>query len=321
VRIHWSVVIVCVILTILITWHLRTSHLDFMKPRGVDLGPEDFGATLATGAIGAQPNLDGSTPNSEVLGNPEEQDAPVIAEITEQELGDLEASPGLDSYLEFGLENSPERLLELSSSLRARGQFQRALLVFERIIDTTKANAEALNEAATGISSITPSLPSWSIDPSSEISLMLHIGTAHPASEELKKSILEVATLIRKSSGDQLEILPKIPSTRQGNAQPDSPITLWISTADDAPIISTPVMTFRTPNDQEMATHDISYALFQTVRANLEKLGYPAPPELEASGRNLLSFYISRLMWRDFALALYNPPNPEDEKIEEEDKN
>ena len=286
-----------------------------MTPDGVELPPEDQGLDLARGPLNQQPEIGNHLEGSEVLGNPEEPEENIVAEITAQDLGDLDASPGLDTYRAFGRENPADRLFELSSTLRARGQFQRALLAFERIIDTAEADATALGEAAQGISTLAPTLPRWIIDPTQESALILHLGTAQEAPDEIKAALLEVATLIRDSSSDQLEITPKIITNGRSEVLPDSPITLWMSIPDKKDL-STPVMSLRISEQTEQAIDDIALAVFQTVRSHLSNhatLNYPSPPELQAPGRTLLTTHITRLMWRDFAQSLKEPPSVEPE--------
>ncbi|MCX8237496.1 MAG: hypothetical protein OSB05_01640 [Akkermansiaceae bacterium] len=303
-RIHWAIIVLAVIGTILLTWHIRTKDFDFMSPQGITLPPEDDGSDLAVGAAVLQPKIEKNPRVAEVLGNPEESEEPEIPEISDLDLGDLDSSPGLDSYRDFAQNNPPDRLFELSSTLRARGQFQRALLAFERVIDTSKADSKALDEASKGISTLSPTLPRWNIDSTNEIPLTLHLGTTRLADDSLKAAALEVATIIRKSSGDQLEIMPKITSSGSKEATADGPVALWISTGGKDPT-SSAVLTLRMADDKTTALTEISLAVFQAVRGHLGKLGYPLPPPLQANSRELLSIHITRLMWRDFARSLH----------------
>jgi hypothetical protein len=278
--------------------------MNFMKPKGVQLTEEDDGSGLAVGAIALQPKIEENPEILEVLGNPEEEkEEPEIPEITGADLGDLEASPGLGSYRDFGKKNSPQRLLELSSTLRARGQFQRALLALERVVDTSNADSKVIDEAATGIAALTPTLPRWNIDVTAEISLTLNIGSARTPSESLKKAALEVADLIRKSSSDQLEIIPKITSSESSDAPEDSPVALWLATNSEAPA-SSAVVTLKISDDESAMIDEFAIAVFQAVRGHLARQGYPNPLPLRASGRDYLSVHVTRLMWRDFAHSL-----------------
>jgi len=316
VRIHWALVVLSVIGTILLTWHLRTKDMEFLKPAGVILPPEDNGSEIAS----LQPEIDDQPEISDDIIPPESPNKikePEITKITESDLGDLEATPGLAEYREFASQNSPDRLFELSSTLRARGQFQRALLAIERVIDTSKADPESLSEAAKGIAALSPTLPRWSVDPTTEFSLNLHLGTARTPSESLKKTILDVALLIRESSGDQLDIIPIINSSDNPQAPENSPIALWLATSGDDPASSS-VFTLRLSNDEAEFFPEISLAVFKAIRSHLTRLGYPPPIDLEESSRNLLSFRITRLMWREFARSLHKDKE-EPDPIERED--
>lgn len=303
-RIHWTLVVLSVIGTILLTWHLRTKDMRFLVPSGVELPPEDRGSEFAFMQleIEDQPEIKGGVTQIE---NPEESVAPEIAKVSESDLGDLESSPGLSEYREFALEKSPDRLFELSSTLRARGQFQRALLAIERVIDTCESDPDSLSEAAPGISALSATLPKWNVDPSSELSLNLHLGTTRAPSESLKKAILDVALLIHDSSGDQLSIVPTINNSENPNAPENSPIALWLATSGDTPSSSS-VITLRLSDDETEYFPEISLAVFTAIRSHLTRLGYPAPPDIPVSDRAHLFSRITRLMWRDFARSLHS---------------
>lgn len=306
VRIHWAIVVFSVIGTILLTWHFRTRKIDFMTPAGVTLAPEDDGSDLAVGAPALQPTINKQGQMTTLLGNPEEPEEVEMTEITDADLGDLDAAPGLAAYRSFARQEAPSRVFELSSTLRARGQFQRALLALERVIDTSEPDPEALAEAAKGITALAPTLPQWNVDPIAELPLNLHLSSARDAPESVKAAALKVATLIKKSSGDQLEIIPKILSNGTKNALPDSPLALWLATTGDQSA-STAVITLRVTDDAEAAFAEIAKAVSQAVRSRLVKEEYVTPPPLKATSEELISVYITRLMWRDFAQSLVNP--------------
>lgn len=281
-----------------------------MTPHGIEIPLNTHDKSLHTGLTPIQPEIKDSSETSEVLGNPLISEEEISTEITDLDLGDLKTSPGLAAYRGFAQENEPDRLFDLSSSLRARGQFQRALLAFERVIDSSNASPAILKEAAQGIRTLAPTLPNWSIDPTNEFSLTLQLGTSQPASPELKGALLEVATTIRKSSSDQIEITPKITTRKSPGEIPDQPITIWLSSTEEK-AKQTPITNLRISSGLEEATDEISFAIFQTVRAELTSLSYPPAPTLQISGKDLLSNYITRLMWRDFARNLTEKQHPE----------
>lgn len=310
-RIHWSLVLLAVIGTILITWHFRTKDMDFLTPEGVELPPTRDEAALATADPALQPAIKKKTLPGDLIPKEEpEPDAPTLPAITAEDLGDLESGPGLEEYRNFALAKTPDQLFELSSTLRARGHFQRALLALERVVDTAASSPEALAEAGRGIAALTPTLPPWNIDPESEIALDLHLSLARPASQALEKALLALAVLIRESSGDQIKVRPQVASADNDEAPADSPVALWLSSTREEPVASS-VITVRLPADPEALVPELSLGLFQAIRSHLTGLGFPEARPLELSGPELLQTQITRLMWRDFARSLVPLASPE----------
>ena len=308
-RIHWAFVVLAVIGTILLTWYLRTSDMDFLTPSGAEIVKSDIGPDFLEQSMLLQPEIQGQPNINSEIKQPENPDriTPLkIKEISESELGDLASTAGLRAYRDFALNQSPDRLFELSSTLRARGEFQRALLAFERVIDTSKTDPKARAEAAQGIAALSKTLPSWNIDPSSEIDLNLHLGTARDPSEALKKVLLEVAIRIRESSGDQLNIIPTINNSDNPNATANPPVALWLL-APGENTASFAAITLQLPRDETKHFDEISVAIFKAIRSHLTQQGYPPASENLEQNANHLSQQITRLMWRDFARSLYKP--------------
>lgn len=292
----------------LLSWHLRTRHIDFLTPKGIELPAEDFGTDLAAGSASLQPPIaKGTEPAGPVVAIEEKIEEPAIPEISDADLGDLESSPGLDTYRKYARNNDPTRLLLLSSTLQTRGEFQRALLALERIIDSGKATPEQLIETGHGIAALTPTLPRWNVDPTSEIQLTMEIGIPRALDDPIKNAALELATLIRLHSGNQLDIIPKINSAETDIPIENPPIALWFTSTSGEPA-SSAVMTMKPSGDESELLDELSLAAFQAIRSHLTREGYALPPPLQATGKDLLTLQITRLMWRDFARSLYRKP-------------
>lgn len=293
----------------LVTWHMLTKNMDFMTPTNAELPPEDFGDDLAVGAPVMQPKIV-EGPKIDLPVQPTELEEPIISEISDEDLGDLASAPGLDEYRGFAQNNPALRLLELSSTLQARGDFQRALIALERVVDTSEnPSPEELSQATEGIASLAPTLPRWNVDPESEIELTLLISGSKGASDMLKAAALDVATLIRKHSGDQLQIIPKVErlGTASNTANTDA-TSLAISFQRDISKekISTATLMMRSGGENE--GDDYIKAVFRSVRGHLAGQGYPFPENFEIPAKDLLTLHITRLMWRDFAASL-DPKN------------
>lgn len=302
VLIPWPIILSSLLGVILITWHVLTSGMDFMTPTNLPLPPEDFGADLATGAPVMQPKIkDG--PKFNLPAQPTEDEVPIVAEVTDEELGDLESAPGLTEYRSYAQKASAQSLFALSSTLQARGDFQRALIALERIIDTCKGvTPEELKQASADIASLSPTLPQWNVDPMSETELVLHFKTTKKTSEVVKEAALEIATLIRKHSGDQLEITPRIETSNSPQNTSAPTITVWLSSPErtQGQTAFSPV-----PPAEQNLTPALIRSTFQSVRGHLVNLGYPFSDQPDQTDpKELLTRHITRLMWHDLAKAL-----------------
>lgn len=274
-----------------------------MTPTNAALPPEDFGDDLAVGAPVMQPKIvEGPKINLPI--QPTKPEEPIISEISDEDLGDLKSAPGLDEYRDFAQNNPTLRLLELSSTLQARGDFQRALIALERVVDTSEnPSPEELSQATKGIASLAPTLPRWSVDPESETELTLLTSGSRGASDTLKAAALDVATLIRKHSGDQLQIVPKVERLEGSSAATDA-TSLAISFHREISDKKTSTATLMMRGGGKNEDEDYIKAVFRSVRGHLSGLGYPFPENFELPAKDLLTQHITRLMWRDFAESL-----------------
>lgn len=301
----------------LVTWHMLTKHMDFMTPTNAALPPEDFGDDLAVGAPVMQPKIV-EGPKIDLSAQPVDPEEPIVSEISDEDLGDLESAPGLDEYRSFARNNPALRLLDLSSTLQARGDFQRALIALERVVDTSEnPSPEELSQATAGISSLAPTLPRWSVDPETETELTLLISGSKGASNTLKAAALDVATLIRKHSGDQLQIVPKVERLRGSSATTDA-TSLAISFQREISKETTSTATLMMRGGGEDEGDDYIKAVFRSVRGHLAGLGYPFPEGFNIPAKDLLTQHITRLMWRDFAESLV--PKKDEEPAEPADE-
>jgi hypothetical protein len=318
VRIHWAIVVLGVIGTVTITWYLRTKDMNFLKPKGNVASQKSETVSFAKDASAVQPEIKKNPETAIALPGEakEPEKVPEVAPIEEEDLGDLEAAPGLDAYRDFARNNPGDRLFALSSTLRSRGHFQRALLAIERIVDTSEPDPELLTEASLGISALSKTLPRWNVDPKAEITLVLNLSMAHPAPEALKQSLVSLALLIRQSSGDQLEVIPKIQSKDNSEAPEDGPVALWLSSEGEEPTAS-PVITARLSHDSDRFFSDLSGVLFKAVRSGLEKAGFPPVIALDLEAPKLLETQITRLMWLEFGRSLVPAVEEIEENVEE----
>ena len=122
---------------------------------------------------------------------------------------------------------------------------------------------------------------------------------------------------MRKSSSDQLEVIPRLTHNDATEASENSPVVLKILTNGDKPASST-ITTVRVSEEESRSINDLSLAIFRLVRNHLTNQGYPRLSPIPSTGQELLTTHITRLMWRDFADSLYQLEKTSNEPAEED---
>ena len=92
------------------------------------------------------------------------------------EFGDLESSPGLAEYSEHA-QKGAAFLSRLAATLETHGESQRALLAWERVIDSCESTRAEFEEAGDALDRLRPILPNWNIDPEGDLNILLQFGT------------------------------------------------------------------------------------------------------------------------------------------------
>lgn len=287
-----------------------------MTPSGVDLPPLE--TPYPEDPAFVQTHQDGiplDTPETDPTSPPLE-----LADITEAELGDLFASPGLDTYRSFAQNHPPERILLLADELESRSEFQHTFLALERIIDTsdpTPASA-TLKEATNKITELASTLQPWNIDPSAKITLTLNLESKYNIPLEFKKAALELANLIHETSGEQLEIVPKINIASQETPPADALLFISLSGAEEHQK-STPSFTIPQYNElpAETAINSLAEAIYLAIQKTLPNYPQRKLKDLEITGPDLIRLHLTRLIWRDLGDIL---SQPKEEEIEEEEE-
>ena len=124
-------------------WWSNTRHLDFLTP------PSE--AKLAAIRFRIESSLPRADQADDAISVPivKAPEPPPIVEEPEIDLGDLTTPATVQSYGELSPQGAAH-LIELATGLEKKGEFQRALLAWERVIDLAPADAA---QAATAISS------------------------------------------------------------------------------------------------------------------------------------------------------------------------
>ncbi len=306
-RVPWFVVIPAALLVVAVVWWRGTAGMDFLTPpSGEEL------TAIRQRVEASMPQPDRPRDAISVPGAPLASPAPVRRPVEAPpkpviDPADLESPLVLPAYAGLG-QKGAAYLAALAAALETAGEFQRALLAWERVLDTTEATPEELAAAASATRRLRPGLPRWNDDPEAVIPVVLHAGTASSQAAELEPAMLEVARMLADASSGILQLSHKVTAgQRNAEAAAPAPVAIRLAGAGDA-APSTEVLSFRV-GEPDALVEQLAGSVFQLVRNYLERSGkFTTPPPLAAgeSAAEAMEFRISRWVWYDLGHAL-NP--------------
>ena len=235
----------------------------------------------------------------------------------------MDRNPSLDTFTNLASKGS-RHLIELSTLIEASGDRARTLLVWERVIDSTKPQQAHLDAAIASVKRLRAKVPPWS---SGHASLPLVIRVTITASleerikpilEKLPKDLADASHGVLNPTVD-LTVLPppKKPTTTtttrrssRTKAQPPSVSLALAGTGQDPR--ATETLSFPVNKPDTLRTE-----LFRTIfklaakRLDTDKshttISTPAKTEVPLDS---LSFRITRLRWFELATAMNQPKSP-----------
>lgn len=246
-------------------------------------------------------------------------DDPLAEEVQEEavkpviDLGDLRSVPGLRAYKELAPKGA-EYLADLASILETEGEFQRALLVWERVLDQGGASPEKAERAAFALKRLRPTLPDWNVDPEAAIPVVIHVETAASQANALEEALGEVARTIERASSGILVVAIEVAANPQSAAaESPAPVAMRLAGVGDA-AASTEVLSFRVRSPEQLA-EQAGGRVFQLLCNYLERapgLEPPAPLAEGESAAEAMEFRVTRLSWQDFGAALNDTAVPDE---------
>ncbi|MEO8614218.1 MAG: hypothetical protein ABI600_03685 [Luteolibacter sp.] len=290
-------------------WH-GTRQKDFLTPPSLEKLAE-----VRTRVESSFPQTDKVV---DAISEPVIAEKPVVVEPPKPEidLGDLAATPTLAQYGERAFQGAPQ-LIELAAALEAKGQFQRALLAWERVLDLAKPDANQASAAISAIKRLRPTLPDWNTDPAKAIPITLHAGTGSKMAKALTPVLQQAARDLERASAGMVKVIPEVTAGKSSlPAKGPTPVALWLA----GPLkksISTEVMSF-TVEAADSSHQDMMKTIFELVRNFLGQSTSYTPPIALADQDNpqdALNFRITRLCWNEFATSLNLPPKKEEKPV------
>jgi hypothetical protein len=291
-------------------WWMNTKGMDFMTPPTPSQVAEIQEKAESSNAQPERMNEPVKPPTLR-QGLPEAAAPDVVPQPPVIELGDLDSPPTLEAYSDRALDGHA-KLTELAAVLEKEGEFQRALLAWERSLDMTKPDTAQSAAAISAIRRLRPTLPDWNTDPAAAIHIVLHAGTGPSLAAGLKPVLEEAARELTLASGGTLRVTADLAVGKRNAPKGPIPAALWLSgpTKESA---STDVRSFTVEPEDDL-TKDVYQTVFQLVSSHLKRTGRLTPPvEPAGEGTHLeaLQSHITRLSWREFGKSL-NTSTPEE---------
>lgn len=310
-RIPIPIVILSCLIAIGIVWYVGTRQHDFVSPPT----PEEL-VKVAREWEESRPNIPPPKPiNAALLSDSAGHTMLTPSTPKEEKVerippGNLLHSPALSEYGEYG-DKGADPMIRLATLLETKGELQRALLAWERVIDTCNPSDEERALAATAIKRLKPGLPPWNPDPKAEINITLRAGASLKDKDVLISAMEQAIQTINEASGYILRVDSKasIGKTRSART-PRVPVAIWFARNQDGSNTSAetaPISFMADPKQEKMLAAQIEAGIYALVRAQLSSSTSFSPlPEYPSGAKpnELLHRHITRLMWREFAISM-----------------
>ncbi len=179
-------------------------------------------------------------PTKLVLPESEEPQKPKPPTLQPQDFGELTISPALDCYLPVA-ERGADVMVDLATQLELKGEAQRALLAWERVLDATPATPEQQETTRKAIARLRPQLPLWNVDPLTTQRIVLHASCDRDRAAVIEPILQEIAASLTETSSGLIDCKLELQAGSKPDAsKPRQPVALWFQgTAADSPASKT----------------------------------------------------------------------------------
>lgn len=301
----YFVIPICIFVPVLAFW-LLTMRMDFVTPP-----PEERLLTLQAALQEKHRpiNVERFVPEEPKKREPIEAPAPIETAPNQQfDPALAEIAPALDEYVfEASAENGYAGLLEIARPLEEQGFHQRALLAWERILDTAAAPPNVHRQALQSVARLRTIVGPWTVDESEIVPLDLQAGATSIDTSTLSSTMESLAQLIEQSSAGTIDLDPKLTVSGSVDSTRVLPVAIWLSQRGSNEN-QTAVLTFTpTSDDPAFVSRAVSTIVYELVKGTLNKTGRFRPLPNLVAGENpddLLRTRITRLQWRTFAQLL-----------------
>ncbi len=293
-------------------WWNGTHQMDFLTPPSEAKLAEIRSKVESSLPPADHPNDAISVPA--VIPEPTPPPPPPEEPKPEIELGDLASPPTLQEYTDRAPKGAAH-LVELAALLETKGQFQRALLAWERVLDIGKPDSTQTAAAISAIKRLRPTLPDWNTDPARTITITLQAGTGKKTAKTLKPILEETARELERASAGILKVSAVVTAGRDSKkaASGPAPVALWLA-GPGKKSRSTEVLSF-TVGPPDTLREEVRKTVFQVLRGYLGHKSGQSPPPAAPDGSpvlDALNSHITRLYWHELGTMLGHPPEKSD---------
>lgn len=223
------------------------------------------------------------------------------------DLGDLKSRPSITEYLNQAQKGSAY-LMELAGLLETKGEPQRALLAWERVIDSGKPNENQAKSAISAIKRLRSTQPDWNTDPKKTIAITLHAGVGKKTAKDLKLALDKIAKDLGRASSGILKVTSDVTPGRDVKSS-KPPIAVWITGSIKKPR-STDVLSFTLESKDKLAV-SLENTVFEVIRGFVGHSPSQTPPPAINEGqtaKDAIQTHVTRQFWIDLGTRLNSPP-------------
>lgn len=319
VRVHYLITIFLSIATVAIVWWNAVKQKDFMTPPNAEeialARQETLDSLAVPGGIAPEQPIKAILvkPTKLSLPNPELDTVVVAEKETQTEMGDLTTSPGLDQYADLS-EKGADHMEALATLFETKGELQRALLAWERMVDVVSADSDQRTIAYKAIARLTPQLPPWNIDPTAAQTIVFHSGCDRDVAALIEPLMQEITALISANTSGILQVQANVNAgPRPSKDGPKLPIALWFSGKDEKSQQSKTITISSESTDPEVLRKALLTSAYKLIRDEIgSQTAFQAPMELKPDHDvgTLFGTAVTRLSWMEFGTRLNKIPTP-----------
>lgn len=314
VRIPWYACLPLVVLTIGVMWWQGTREKEFLsapdEPTLARIREETKDELKATVSIAPEEPARAIRVKPKKLVLPDaEKEAQAL--LKPEDFGDPTVSPALDCYRNLAARGATV-MSELATQLEVRGETQRALLAWERVIDATDADSSQQEAARKAILRLRNETPLWNVDPTTGTTAVLHVSCDKERGKALESTLQQIMVLLNRANSGLIDLQLKLQtSPKAASGAPPQPVALWFSGTTHDAVVSKTVsipLTSTSEADQERLLLTAVYKLLrESLNGRLE-----LRPLTDPQGHDpavLLESAITRRAWETWA-QLFAPKKP-----------